>query len=430
MHSNRRVANSDDTFLKKKSRREVRLIDFSKLHEDFKETFCKLQFTDHDFVNEGLRRRQKIIATQLIAVYEKKVSTKNNDAKIQNVIKISQQSDRPEIPVIVEEEFSFQPWIASFKKWWNDISWSSFAHYVQGWWTSPRLFALRDVRIEIFTGIRSATSTLSSVIRWGGLSYALSLIIDLPTIAYETFKPLTDKELAHNWDYWDVLGPRFASVMEERDELGNGGPRWYRVTNDKTWFDINLFGILLLFGVFALAAPMVAAITGMINVVGFAIDVCNEAVMGILDYLEYAIFEDEIEDRIKQHEDAIKSFDGDNVKFIKDEIQRLKIVQTKLAEKKVAILKDRLRVVISLSLLVFGMILVFFPPLSILGAKTVGAGMALLFGSTGTGFVPRMWKWSCERFCELFNIDKKKIDVLRAKLHIGYCLTLMAAVVF
>src|SRR5205085_5979115 len=105
--------------------------------------------------------------------------------------------------------FSIQPWVDSFKKWWGDISWASFAHYVQGWWTSPRLFALRDVRIEIFANIRSATSQLSTVIRYGGLSYALSLIIDLPTILYETFKPLTEREIQAGWSYEDTLWPRF-----------------------------------------------------------------------------------------------------------------------------------------------------------------------------------------------------------------------------
>lgn len=415
--------NYDEILLKKKDARHrtIKLIDFSNLHPDFKETFCKLQFSD-----PGLRRRQKITATELIEIYHTKVSTNQNTTKILNFEKISQQSDIPEIPVIEEFNFSFKPWKDAFLKWWNDISWASLTHYVQGWWTSPRLFGLRDVRIEIFTHIRSATTTLSSVIRWGGLSYAASLIIDLPTILYETFKPLTDKEKAHNWDYWDAAWERFKSVLEEKDELGNGGPRWYRVTNDKTWFDINLAGIILLIPGLVIAAAA-AVIIGIINVIGFAIDVCNEAFLGILEYLEYAVFEEEIEERIQHHEDAKKHFHGEELELINHEIERLKIVQTACADKKVSILKDRLRVVISLSLLVFGMFLCFFPPTSIIGAKTVGAGMALLFGSTGTGFVPRLWKWCCERFCELFKIDKKNIEILRAKLHIGYCITLMAA---
>jgi len=396
----------------------ILLDSLSDLDDDVKETFCIIKSLKHP----GLRGRQIKHANELIASIGKKVDTSHNQSKINKLLKVSEQS------------IQFQPepnrnLIESFRKWWEEISWFYLMDYVRGWWDSIRLLTWRELRIEILAGIKEATSTLVDITRWGGLVYVIPLFGDIFKTIRETFKPPTDKEEKNGLTYSDVIVPRFISVITEKDDNAGTGPLWYRFINNFTWFDINLIGILIILGLVVAGAVMASYVTAVINLIGFSIDVVNETSLAIDNYRAFSKLQTEIEKKIKQHEEARRTYQHDlvNLKRINAAISEFEIVKKHCVDEKIAILRNGLRVFISLSLLVLGMYLIFFPPLSIIGAKFIGGGMALLFGSVITGCVPRMWRWGCERYCELFNIDKKNIDVWRAKLYAGFCLGMVCA---
>lgn len=395
----------------------IKTLKFKSLKAEYKETFCKLEFSEPE-----LRYQQKITAEQLKVEYEtKRLETAHNAIRIANAEKVIDRSvELPTPDANKKFTFSFRPWIDKFTDWYKSLSLNAFLNYVQGWITSPRLFSLRNVRILIFDGLLTAQSIVAQINRYLGLSYIISIVPDTWNWLNEAFRPLTETEKEKGFTYWESIWPRIVDSMTENDEVGNGGIRWYRYINDNTWFYINLVGIVT--GV-VLATGLAFTVLAITNLIGFFIDVCNESVLALVNYLEFSIFQDEIEDRLKKL-DAIKTqveYEENEkaVSYVDEMIRQHQLVHEQLDQKKKTLVRTGLRIFTMLSLVLIGMVLVFYPPTAIAGAKFIGSGMALLYGSGNfvTGFTSKMFTWIGKRVCELFDIKESELTELKNRFH-------------
>ncbi len=289
------------------------------MDDDDQEMFCELNFNDHpELLKVQLRvaknlaeksfrersqaitikRRQKKYAEKVKALEEKLEGKKPEE---ENSDEITQENKpAPAAAPAPSVKKDIKNW---FKARYAELKKGQGWHYWQGVFTSFRLLILRVNRVSVFSGGPNDL-LLKAFLNFGGLSYFISVAIDLGELIYEFFKPLYQvckrrykgqqgrpddwSEKEKNSSVLKVMAGRFWEALLEEGRI-------FRMVNDIVWGSINLAGII--FGAKFYIVTMAA-----LNIGGFAFDVCWEALMGLAAYWKFSVLHDHIKDVLKRHE--------------------------------------------------------------------------------------------------------------------------------
>lgn len=227
-----------------------------------------------------------------------------------------------------------------------------------GWYTSIRLFLVRFNRVVPITN-----AVFSRVLSIAGFSYGLEFLVELGVVLYSTFRANTPEEDAANVTRWQ----RFKNTLLKPDRVN-------RMLNAAVWCGVNVAAFILTGG---------ASI--ILNLCGFSFDVFNEISAGIIEYKQHKQLHDKLTAQIKARQDEQTGQDKP------ESIEALNAARSVCKQKMNAVLKERVYRTVMVSLILVGMVMVWFPPTMIPGAFLIGSGLALGAGSVCMGLGRRLW---------------------------------------
>ena len=239
-----------------------------------------------------------------------------------------------------------------------------------------------------------------------GLSYGITFLVDLIVVLKVTFNPtLIKKELAAGNGFWKPLWVRFKNILTKDN-------RPYRMTNDLVWFVVNVI-------TFCLAGPLYLLLNPILNLIGFSYDTVHESFWLGRDWQKHSRLitkiDNEIAELVNQKSKAQPLTPKDtsiiqekisptgDTPTTQEKIDALNLMKTQLVAKRNEIARRRLWISICTTLILIGMVLVYFPPTTIPGAFLIGSGLALAAGSLLTGLGRRIFL-TVEYFVKKFNV--------------------------
>lgn len=388
---------------------------FKHLTLEDREVFCELSFGD----DKQFLLMQKHFAEELAKHYETQGGAEYLKDKAKGFRKAAQKFQNKLDGVPEKESFFFEDlkdWFTSsyydakkaskkgkFSLWF--YKWSTAnAIWLQGWFTSTRLFILRVNRMA--TVGTKTIPLLKAFLTFGGLSYFLSFAADVLIILFETLRPffqyLFGYEVTRKDNEKDMSIPRlmFHRFWETLTEDG----RISRMLNDGLWVMINMICLFISCGV--------------INLIGFAFDVCNEMILALMEYWRYSMVRDDLLKQIEKKANEVREINLNqeqisNLEIDPDQqarktalladIKHLSLAEKVLYNKLFDASSDSLiisiwnsvtwkgvRVVSGVAIIFIGMCMLYFLPTTLIGLTLMGGGCALIGGSGIYGFCARI----------------------------------------
>ncbi|OGT54067.1 MAG: hypothetical protein A3F43_05550 [Gammaproteobacteria bacterium RIFCSPHIGHO2_12_FULL_42_10] len=281
----------------------------------------------------------------------------------------------------------------------------TFYNWHAWWFTGIRLFMVRFGRVMAKTGYAFMPAFFSLF----GLSYGLAFLVDLLVVLKVTFNPRSIREaLDKKQGFFKPTWIRFKTILTKDN-------RPYRMLNDSVWFIVNCV-------VFCAAGPWYVILNPILNTIGFSFDAVHETGWCIRDYYKNTILIRKLTKNIqdkstiqkeneKRKQQALQTNNTLSVDQLTQQIQEttkqiqvLSLICEQITQKRHDTARRRLWASGFTTLILVGMLLIYFPPTALPGAVIIGSAIALAAGSIFTGLGRRLYL----TIEDIFNDYRKK----------------------